>query len=158
MTDLDVRIVKLEPMRVASVRALSESPERDAWEKLRAWAEPKGLLKDIERHPVFGFNNPNPAPDRKDYGYEFWIRIDPDIEPEAEIEAKDFAGGLYAVTTCRLLGDPKGNVGEVWMKLWEWAQASSKYKWRRTHELEKQHDPLASEEDLVLDLYLPIAE
>jgi DNA gyrase inhibitor GyrI len=157
MSDLEVRIVKLEPMHVASVRAISGSPERDAWEKLRAWAEPKGLLDNVEKHPVFGFNNPNPSSDRKEYGYEFWIRIDPDTEPGGEIEAKDFAGGLYAVTTCKLLGDPKGNVPEVWMKLWEWVQAS-RYKWRKTHELEKAHNPIVPEEDLVLDLYLPIEE
>ena len=95
MIDLEVRIVKLEPMRVASVRAISETPERDAWEKMRAWAEPKGLLDDVEKHLVFGFNNPNPSPDRKEYGYEFWICIGPDIEPESEIEVKDFVLDLY---------------------------------------------------------------
>ena len=158
MTDLDVRIVKLQPMRVGSVRAISEHPERDTWQKMRVWAKPKGLLDDLEKHPVFGFNNPNPSSGRKEYGYECWIRIGPDIESEGEIEVKDFAGGLYAVTTCKLLGDPKGNVGEIRMKLWEWAQASSKYKWRRTHELEKHHDPQVSEENLALDLYLPIEE
>ena len=47
MSDLDVRIVKLEPMRVASVRAVSESPEVDAWSKLRSWAEPKGFLQKM---------------------------------------------------------------------------------------------------------------
>ena len=31
----EVRLVRLELMRVASVRAVSQSPERDAWEKLR---------------------------------------------------------------------------------------------------------------------------
>ncbi|MFQ5630226.1 MAG: GyrI-like domain-containing protein [bacterium] len=155
MPDLKIRIEKLEPMRIASVRVISETPERDAWEKLRVWAEPKGLMDDLEKHPVFGFNNPNPAPDRKEYGYEFWIQIDPGTEPEGEIEMKDFAGGLYAVTTCKLFGDPKGNVLEVWMKLLEWVKAS-KYEWRNTHELEKPHNPLADEKDVVLDLYLPI--
>ena len=153
MTDLEVRLVRLEPMRVASARAVSQTPERDAWEKLRAWAQPKGLLEDLEKHPVFGFNNPNPSPDRKEYGYEFRIRVDPDTQPEGEIEVKDFAGGLYAVTTCKLHGGP--GVPETWKKLWEWMQ-SSPHQWRRTHELEKPHDPRASEEDLVLDLYLPV--
>lgn len=152
MTTLDVGIVTLEPMRVASVRAISEMPERDAWDKMRAWAELKGLLKDLEKHPVFGFNNPNPSLDRKEYGYEFWVRVDPDIESESEIEVKNLAGGLYAVTTCKLQ-----DVFETWKKLWEWVQ-SSKHKWRCTHELEKHKDPLASEKDLVLDLYLPIEE
>jgi DNA gyrase inhibitor GyrI len=158
MSDLEVHIVRLEPMRVASVRAVSESPEVDAWSKLRSWAEPKGLLRDDENHPIFGFNNPNPTPDSKEYGYEFWIKIGRDIVSEEEIEVKDFPGGLYAVTTCKLTGDTSGrNVLETWRALWEWVK-SSKYKWRQTHELEKLHDPLAPEAEFVLDLYLPIEE
>ncbi|MHC4697886.1 MAG: AraC family transcriptional regulator [Planctomycetota bacterium] len=157
MSDLDVRIVKLEPMRVARVRVISETPERDAWDKMRAWAESKGLLADVEEHPVFGFNNPPPSQDRKEYGYELWIRVDSGTEPEGEVEAKDFAGGLYAVTTCKLTGDPKGNIFQVWQRLFEWVKSSA-YKWRRTHELEKTQDPQASEDDFVLDLYLPIEE
>lgn len=144
-------------MRVASVRAISKTPESDAWEKVRAWAKPKGLLNNIDKHPVFGFNNPNPSPDREEYGYEFWISVGPDIEPEGEIEVKEFPGGLYAVTTCKLHGDPLGSIPEIWMKLWEWCK-SNECRWRATHELEKPQDPLASEEDLILDLFLPIEE
>jgi DNA gyrase inhibitor GyrI len=157
VADLDVRIVRLNPMRVASWRAVSRTPERDAWQKLAAWAEPKGLLNNLEKHPVFGFNNPNPSPERPEYGYEFWIRIDAKNEPEGDIEVKEFPGGLYAVTTCQLQGDPLGNVPEIWMMLGEWVQ-SSDHKWRPTHELEKPQDPLASEDDMVLDLFLPITE
>jgi len=40
---MNVRIEKLESMRVASVRAVGEHPEPEAWEKLKAWAEPKGI-------------------------------------------------------------------------------------------------------------------
>ena len=153
MTELDVQIVTLEPMRVASVRAVSENPEEDAWARISAWAEPKGLLDDPAKNPVFGFNNPNPSPGRKEYGYEFWICVGPEIESEGVVEIKEFKGGLYAVTTCRKLA----LVGETWMKLWKWVQSDlCKYRWRKTHELEKPHDPRASAEDLVLDLYLPI--
>jgi hypothetical protein len=31
---MNVNIVQLAPMRVASVRILGETPERDAWEKM----------------------------------------------------------------------------------------------------------------------------
>lgn len=58
MSSLDVRIVKLEPMRVASVWAFGESPETEAHEKLRAWAGPKGLLADPKKYRIFGFNTP----------------------------------------------------------------------------------------------------
>jgi DNA gyrase inhibitor GyrI len=158
MAELEVYLVKLEPMRVASVHVVSRAPEHEAWEKLRVWAEPLGLLDDIESHPVFGFNNPSPSPARLKYGYEFWIKIDPDVTATGEIELKDFPGGVYAVTSCKLLGDPSGrDVPKTWRKLMKWVK-SNKYPWRRTHELEKPRNPLASEEDWVLDLYLPVEE
>lgn len=153
MTNLEVRLEHLQPMRVACFRALSESPESDAWEKLRNWAEPKALLDDPQNHPVFGFNNPNPSPSRKEYGYEFWIRLQPEARPESEVEMQDFPGGLYAVTSRNLCGDPP--LPETWRKLWDWVRAST-HKWRRTHELERVRNPQAPEADLVLDLYLPI--
>jgi DNA gyrase inhibitor GyrI len=157
MSDVAVRIVEIEPMRVGSVRVMGESPEQEAWETLRAWAAPKGLLDDLQQHPVFGFNNPGPSKDRKEYGYEFWIRVGPNAKTEGKIEVKDFPGGLYAVTTCRLQGDPVGTVMEVWRTLWDWVQRSP-HPWRKTHEIEKPHDPRAPLEAMVLDLYLPIEQ
>ena len=145
---LDVRIERLAPMRVAVFRAVSDSPEHDAWEKLCAWAEPKGLLGEPERRLVFGFNNPSPSPGRKEYGYEFWLA--PLADPETCVDVKDFPGGWYAVTTCRL-----PDAGETWKALWEWVQASE-YCWRHTHELERLVNPLAPPDDLVLDLCLPV--
>ncbi len=156
MSELEVQIVRLDPMRVASVQAVSRSPERDAWTKLKAWAEPQGLLADVERHPVFGFNNPPPVMEGEEYGYELWIRVGPEVDGEGEVEVKDFPGGRYAVTTCKLHGDPRGPLPEVWKELWHWVRESGEFEWRHTHELEKVHDPTAAEADLVLDLYLPI--
>ncbi len=163
MKELEVKIVRLEPMRVASVRVISKTPENDAWERMRAWAEPKGLLEDIEKHPVFGFNNPNPSPDREDYGYEFWIRVGPDTKPEGDIKIKEFEGGLYAVTTCKLKEEleseffRKQGYLESWKRIVDWVK-SSKYKVGKHQCLEKAHDPEASEEELILDLYISIEE
>lgn len=161
--ELDVKVVRLEPMRVASVRAISQTPENEAWEKMRRWAEPKGLLEDIEEHPVFGFNNPNPSPESREYGYEFWIRVGSDMEPEGEVTMKDFKGGLYAVTTCKLKEEleseffQKEGYLESWKKIVDWVK-SSKYKMAEHQCLEKAHDPGASEEELILDLYCAIEE
>jgi DNA gyrase inhibitor GyrI len=160
---MDVRVERVLPLRVAAVRVVSETPERDAWEKLRAWAEPRGLLDDLDTHPIFGFNNPNPSPERGEYGYELWVRVHPEDEtegravPAGEVELKDFPGGLYAVTTCRLQGDPRGSVPQIWRQLWDWVQASE-YEWRGEHELERLHDPWASESEMMLDLFLPLEE
>ena len=90
--DLFVQVIELEPMRVASVRAFSTQPEADAWKKMRAWAEPQGLLEDYTKHPVFGFNNPDPSPGQKEYGYEFWMRMGAHFKGDGEIEAKDYDG------------------------------------------------------------------
>ncbi len=163
MKDFKVKVVKLEPMHVASVRAFCTTPENDAWEKMRAWAEPKGLLEDLEKHPVFGFNNPSPSPDKKEYGYEFWIRVEPNLETEGDIKAKEFEGGLYAVTTCKLKEEleseffHKEGYLESWKKLVDWVK-ESKYSYGKHQGLEKAHDPNATVEGLVLDLYCPIED
>ncbi len=161
--ELNVRIVKLEPMRVASVRAISKTPERDAWAQMRAWAEPKGLLENIEQHPVFGFNSPDPSPGNKEYGYEFWIRVGPKEMPEGNIKIKEFKGGLYAVTTCKLKEEleseffRKEGYLESWKKISDWVK-SSKYNFGQHQCLEKAHDPGASDEELILDLYCSITQ
>lgn len=163
--DLFVQVVELEPMRVASVRVFSESPENDAWVKLRAWAEPQGLLDDLITHPVFGFNNPDPSPGQKEYGYEFWIRMGANFKGEDEIEAKDYDGGLFAVTTCRLWEEMHSEFGkehgfmESWKKLMDWIILNEKYEIDESRQcLEKARNPGASEKELVLELYQPIKE
>ncbi len=161
--NLFVQVVELEPMRVASVRALSKTPEKDAWKKLKAWAEPQGLLDDLIKHPVFGFNNPNPSPGQKEYGYEFWIRMGTLFKGEGEIEAKDYEGGLFAVTTCKLWDAiqseffQKHGFLESWKNLVDWVILSEQYELDDSRQcLEKAHNPGAAEEELVLDLYQPI--
>ena len=164
--DLFVQVIEIEPMRVASVRAFSESPENDAWEKMRAWAEPQGLLENLTKHPVFGFNNPNPSPGQKEYGYEFWIRMGAHFKGEGEIEAKDYDGGLFAVTTCKPweeihsdFAKEHGPFLESWKKLVDWIILNEKYEMDKSRQcLEKPHDPNAVFKELVLDLYQPIKE
>jgi AraC family transcriptional regulator len=160
MNELEVRIVKLEPMRVASAHAYSEGPEQDALEKLVAWAKPKGLLENPEKHRVFGFNNPDPSPGSPNYGYEFWITIDStvgsDAEPEGEIKMKEFPGGLYAVARCEVK-EPWKDIQATWKRLVAWRE-NSQYQGANHQWLEEHLGPLESSEEFVLDLYLPIAE
>jgi AraC family transcriptional regulator len=156
MSELDVRITKLEPMRVASAHAYGGSPEQDAIEKLIAWAKPKGLLRDLEKQRVFGFNNPDPSPGSPNYGYEFWIEVGSDAEPEGEIEIKEFPGGLYAVTRCEVK-NPWDDIPGTWKRLVAWRE-NSKYRGANHQWLERHIGPLGSLGEFVLDLYLPIAE
>ena len=156
MSELEVQIQTLPPMCVAVAQAVGPSPEGAAWGKLAAWAEPRGLLDNMEEHPVFGFNNPSPTKGQTEYGYEFWIRIESDMQVD-DIKTIEFPGGTYAVTTCKVIGDPLGPVPKVWQMLSKWVQASS-HRRRRTHELEHVINPGAPESELVLELYLPIEE
>ncbi|MCP5098060.1 MAG: GyrI-like domain-containing protein, partial [Chloroflexi bacterium] len=128
MSNSNVRMINLESMRVASVLGFGASPEAEAWTKLVSWARPKGFLDNPEKHPIFGFNNPNPSAGSPNYGYEVWIAVDSDVEPEGDVEIKNFEGGLYGVMRCEV---PKGNyevIGATWKKLVTWRE-DSKYRY-----------------------------
>jgi AraC family transcriptional regulator len=159
MEKLNVHIIKLEPQRVASFYAFGPSPEEQAWKKLEAWAGPRGYLDDPERHRIFGFNNPDPAPGSPNYGYEFWITISPEIEPEGEMRVLKFTGGLYAVS--RLIDPfvaPYDKIPEGWKQLVMWMEDSpykhGAHQWLEEHLRTEQTPPGAWS----MDLYLPIIE
>lgn len=137
-------------MRIASARVTSANPEIDAWRKLRTWAESRDLLRDLDRHPVFGYTRRPPRRGKREYTYEFWIQIDPETEVGGDVQEQTFAGGLYAVITHHGPPDP-----EIWKSLWDWTEASP-YRWRKTHELERPRNPLEPGQEPVFDLYLPI--
>jgi DNA gyrase inhibitor GyrI len=157
MSEDHVRIVRLDPFRVASVHAFGQQPEDEAWNKLEAWAGPRGLRESPEQHPVFGFNNPSPSPGSPNYGYEFWITVGPEIEPEGEVEIKEFEGGLYAVLRWDGRGDPNESIPASWKKLVAWRE-NSRYHAARHQWLEEHHKSDEEGVDFMLDLYLPIAE
>ena len=151
----EVRIVDLEPMRVASFHAFSSSPEGDAWRKLEAWAGSKGYIEGPARRRIFGFNNPNPAPGSPNYGYEFWVVLPPGEKPEDGIAVKDFAGGKYAVGRCDECGPDGQGIPNAWKKLMTWLERS-KHRHAR-HQWLEEHISGSCDADMVLDLYMPIA-
>lgn len=160
MDELEVRIVRLEPMRVASATGFGESPEPSAWSKILSWAESEGLFSDLEAVRFFGFNNPNPSPGTKKYGYEQWMTVGPDVEPEGEVQIKEFSGGLYAVTKCSGISV----IGTTWSHLAAWLE-DSRYRIGSHQSLEECLTTLTSIEELensldeiVMDLHLPITE
>lgn len=150
MTQLEVKIERLEPMRIAAFRAFGENPEMGALEKMQSWLKAEGMTESPGSRTIFGFNNPAPGPGSKEYGYEFWLQISPQMKTKSAGEVQDFAGGLYAVATIQGFPSP-----QVWKSLWDWV-SSSKYTWRKTHELERPHNLMAPEQEMVFSLYLPI--
>lgn len=153
MNTLDVRIVTLDPMRVASVLGFGPSPEIAAWQKLAQWAEPRGLLAGADRPRIFGFNNPSPSPASPNYGYELWIEAGPELESDDQVQIKQFDGGLYAVTRCQGVE----TITETWKQLVAWLAASpyrqAHHQWLEEHLTATDTPP----EELILDLYAPVA-
>ena len=154
MSQLDVRIVNLPPLHVASAAAFSSSPESEAWQKLKTWASANGLLKQPD-HRIFGFNNPSPSAGSPNYGYEFWITVGPEVQADDEIKIKDFPGGRYAVAHCKV-NDPGSDIPNAWQMLVTWVEQSAYHA--ATHQwLEEHFVPGDNERDFELDLYLPVA-
>ena len=153
----DVRIVRLDGMRVARVLGHGESPERQAWGRLREWVEARGLGAGHGEPPRdFGFNNPDPHPGSPSYGYELWLEVGPEEEAGGGADIVTFPGGLYAVARCRGVE----GIGAAWQELANWCEQSS---WTVAHHqwLEEHLGPIrrsSSDQELLLDLHLPIAE
>jgi DNA gyrase inhibitor GyrI len=152
MSELNVRIVKLEPMRVVSTAGFGQGPEGQAWDKLQAWLEKKGLMGEIKARRFFGFNNPEPSPGSPNYGYEQWMEVGPEVEPEGDVRVKSFSGGMYAVTRTSL-----AEITPTWKQLVLWREGS-KYRPARHQWLEECLTPFAPFEAMQFDIYLPIAE
>jgi DNA gyrase inhibitor GyrI len=143
------RLVTLEPMRIASAWAFGASPERLAYDKLKAWAEPQGLFDGSRR--IFGFNNPNPSAGSPNYGYEFWIEVGPEIEPSGDIRITHVSGGLYAMAP---FAQPDSDYGETlppaWGQLDAWVAANNHR--HGPHQWLEQHSPAGK----VQALYYPV--
>lgn len=155
MNELEVRIVKLAPLRVASFSGFGATPEHQAIQKLTDWAAPRGFLEDRKRHRIFGFNIPDPSGCSSDYGYELWLVVGPEVESTADAPVREFEGGLYAVTRCR----GGENITATWEQLAAWL-AGSKYG-RADHQWLEEHLNEAfpaPDEELLLDLHAPIVE
>jgi hypothetical protein len=157
MEPIEIRIVRLEPMRVASVIAFGRSPEGQAWELLRAWAEPRDLLTPADpagsRGRIFGFNNPSPSAGSPNYGYEMWISVGPEVTAEAPVTIKDVPGAGYAVARC--VGVEA--IFPAWQQLAAWAETRPCNPLLEAQCLEEHVKFLGLPPDqFVMDLYLPI--
>ena len=152
MSELEVRIVQLGPLHVASALGFGEGPEGQAAEKILAFARRLGCLEQQSKPRFFGFNHPSPSAGSPNYGYEMWMEVEPEVQGEGEVTIKDFPGGLYAVTRCLGVEPIPG----AWKALSLWLEKSpyqfSNHQWLEQH-VAWVDLPL---EQYVLDLYAPI--
>lgn len=153
--ELDVQFIRLLPMRVVSFHAVSETPENDAYKKLREWAEPKGYFDDLDKNPIYGFNNPDPSPGKKEYGYEFWLVVDSEFKSD-EVTVKDIPESFNVVTRC-IAENPEKDIVEAWKKILQWIK-KHKIKFAGRCGIEKVIVPSHSGEGFILDIYIPVEE
>lgn len=159
---MEVRIDRLETLRAANTHVISGSPEEDAWNKMRVWAMPRGLFKKGSGTRVFG-RNTYPTNEPEPHGYEFFLTVDPDLEPENDIDVKEIPGGLYAVLRFKNLNI----IGDAWNRLFTWIE-ESEYEhvgWRKSEHgwvdgYEENLDPFGglSPEEWVFDLWVQLKE
>jgi DNA gyrase inhibitor GyrI len=158
MGELNVSVIRLEPMWVASFFGFGTEPEMEAWGKLIEWAQPLGLLDHPDQHRIFGFNHPEPAPGSPNYGYELWLTVDPNYASQGKIELKEFPGGLYAVARCAVNGNPYEAIPAAWQGLVQWRE-QSRFKSSHHQWLEAFVETSRMAEGFfTLDLYLPLTE
>jgi AraC family transcriptional regulator len=159
MEKQDIRIIKLPAMKVVSFYAFSTSPELEAWNKTVSWAKAHEYWQEHPSRRIFGFDNPSPSVGSPNYGYEFWLTVDPDVKSDNEHQVKEFSGGLYGVLHCDVTeGDPYEIIPSTWGKLVKWLE-SSHYK-HGSHQWLEEHLTRFDSNDrgFILDLYIPITD
>ncbi|GFK94043.1 Transposon Tn10 TetD protein [Fundidesulfovibrio magnetotacticus] len=96
--DMDVTIVRKEPLRVAYARATGpyRQSATEAWNRLMALAGPKGLFRPGARYLGVGHDDPSStAPEL--IRYDACVTVGPEFQPEGELAVMDLPGGEYAV-------------------------------------------------------------
>lgn len=98
-TNMKVRIENVEAMRVAFIRKTGPYNEcGDAWDRLCAWADSKGLFRADTKFLGVSHDAPQVTPPDK-IRYDACFTVDRDVNGEGEIGIQTVGGGRYAVTT-----------------------------------------------------------
>jgi len=119
---MDIRIVYLPPATVVASQYTGENPEDISGDRLESFIKSVNLPLVKPDFRVYGFNNPSPQECQEHYGYEFWATIPDNVEVQAPLEKKHFAGGLYAAH-CIKMGD-----FQEWGEFVEQIKNNSEYK------------------------------
>lgn len=148
-----VRIVKINPIRIAVCNRISKSPEQDSYNALRAWAEPKGLLDDPVKYPIFGRNNPDPSPDKEEYGYDFMLAIPADMKIDGEMKEGEVPGGTYAVVRTRFK-----TITDMWFWLYNWTKEKGYKATGHGYEEHIIGVDIKQPSNMLFDLWLGVSE
>ena len=152
---LKVEIVKLPDTKVIAIQALGKEPETKAIQKMDNWLKKHNFSK--KELMIYGFNNPDPTPGKEEYGYEFYIPTDLNIEEDDTIKIKQMKGGTFAVTECHVIEDFE-QIGRSWKELVALVKEQPDYGFGECFWYEHHPIPLPGSEGFILNLYLPVVE
>ena len=95
---MDVTIVEKKPQPVAFVRHTGPYEEvGPAWERLCAWAGPKGLIGAETKFIGVSYDDPD-VTDPEKIRYDACISLNEPVLPEGDIGVQELPGGTFAVT------------------------------------------------------------
>lgn len=150
---IEVKIVHLEPVRVASFPMYGPEPEDEGKQKVAAWMKQVGL--DPEKTRIFGFDTTGLSAASPNRGYEYWVELPAGFQA-GDVPVKQFSGGKYAVYRIPKFGNPWETIPSSWQALVMW-QEDSAHKMGKAQCLEHLI-PMGDlpESECPMDLYLSI--
>ena len=152
---MEVKIKTIEPMRVAFVRHVGPYEQvGETWNKLCAWAGPRGLFGPQTVMLGICHDDPEVTPTDK-IRYDACMTVDAPFEPEGEVGVQDIEGGEYAVVTHH---GPYEKLSETYAQLCgQWLPSSGR-ELRSAPPFELYHNSPhdTAPDDLLTDIHLPL--
>lgn len=168
---MGVIIKEIPEMKVAYYRVISKTPEADAWNHIKQWAQESAVFDSEYR--IFGFNNPDPSEMKKmvdkngdsfqissgqdEYGYEFWLTVDDSVKPECNgkgVDIKTVPAGKFAVMSVGV-GCEEYDIEKGWAKFCKLLEEGN-YKMKERWFEEHLEFGLGENKNFRLDLYVEI--
>lgn len=152
---MKVKVMEFESVKVAYVRHVGPYNQCcTAWEKLCAWAGPRGLLQPGCRFLGLCYDDPEVTPPEK-IRYDACITIDDDIEPEGEIGMQTISKGTYAMITHF---GPYENLSKTYCQLCgQWAPENGyEIASKPTIEIYQNSPEDTDPKELITDVHVPL--
>ncbi len=152
-----VRIEVVDPIRVAFVRHVGPYDNAGAaWQKLMAWAGPRGLFGPDTKVLGIGHDDPDVTPSDK-IRYDACISVGDDFVAQGEIGAQTTGGGEHAIATHRGPYDQLGAVYAMLMGVWLPAHDREPRE-VGCFEVYRNSPQRTRPEDLLTDIYVPLKD
>ncbi|MBN2562089.1 MAG: AraC family transcriptional regulator [Phycisphaerae bacterium] len=152
---MEVRIKNIEPMRVAFMRHVGPYDQvGETWNKLCAWAGPRGLLGPQTTPLGLCHDDPDVTPADK-IRYDACLPVDASFKPEGDVGVQEIDGGEYAVATHH---GPYERLSETYAQLCgQWLPSSGR-ELRSSPPLEvyRNSPHNTAPEDLITEIHLPL--